>query len=720
MSKREHTPSPIKPTPFSSVGNSLPSPIKHNYSSMNYDDTLSNKRQRPLSFENDQENLDPSQILSSPKKARIEDIKQELAVVDKNINELQGIKDHYKKFVETTSNSNIVFKELEAEKQKNIELQKALAASEAKALRRKEKKAERKKVQEEEKAKIAEFMKMLEEQEAERLKVVAENAKLKGENNELKKIIHTELKSEIDRYQGDVMELEEKIVEESEKLLEVNFHQNQMPFDQIVNLMEKVCSTPKSEKYSTQIKFSEGEAKLISIGRAPTVGKSKSQLAHTIPYGLAEHLVKRVIEFSETFDERMELLIQDILPFFKYDKGIFIRKSELDKFNLSVKNAENKAFASYKTCNDTYFLIEENYTNLIGNPLQKEQIEYNYAVRKQYFIRSVLTYLKDSIHDNNTKQFFCETLSSFILSLFNKKPNSEYPASYSTKGNISELEIRLYDDVDDARTPNSKYFEVVRACDLNRLIENGEDLNERIRIVANSGDKVKKALEGLSILNEIIGLVLDAEDPIYLIDKYNKFNTQIMFSNSEPDLSKYNSPLTYENFKTEIQGHIAKQAFVMCGYKALEDKVLVCAENKSAVKAYTKAKGNDSAFFEIKDGPTFRAEERKLAKASHPKRPEETDHKFLAHMIVKFIEILTLAYESFKIGFTDFDECYPLKLLQSFTSLIAGDQRIDYKQFFENYITPLAKEWIESDYSNGSFSEIECSTGYIPLYDDHQ
>lgn len=719
MSKREHIPSPIKSDSLSRVENYLLSPIKHR-SPIAYDDTLSNKRERPFGFENDQENQDPSQTPSSPKKVKVDVIKQELVIVDRNINELQNIKDHYVKFVEDTSKSSTAFKELEAERAKTAELEKALAASEAKALRKKKKKAERKKASEEKKAKIAEFERMFEEQEAERLKTLAENAKLKSENIELKKFIHTELESQIVTYQDDVMELDEKIVKKSEELLEVNFYQNQIPFNQIINLMEKVCSTPKSEKYSTQITFSEGEAKLISIGRAPTIGESASQLAHIIPYGLVEHLVKRVIEFYDTFDDRMEILILDILPFFKYDKGICIRKSELEKFHLNAKNLESKTFASYKTCNDTYFLVEENYANLIENPLQKEQIKEDYAARKQYFIRSVLTYLKDSIHDNNTKQFFCEILSSFILNLFNEKPNAEYPASYSTKGNISELELRLYDDADDARSPKSKHFEVVRACDLNRFIGDGEDLNERIRIVGNSGDKVKKALEALSTINEIISIAARAIDPIHIIDGYNESNIQIMLSNSDSDLSAYNSLLSYKNFKNEIHHHIAKLAFVMCGYKALEDKVFVRTENKNAVKAYTKATGADYAFFEIKDGPAFRAEDRKIAKASHPKRLEETDHKFLAHMIVKFIEILTLTYQSFKTGFIDFDECYPLMLLGSFTSLICKDQKIDYKQFFDNNIVPLAKNWIESDYSNASFSEIEeFSPEYTPLYDNH-
>lgn len=140
MSKREHIPSPIKPNSFSRSGSTLPSPVKLKFSQTSHDDTSSIKRKRSSSFEDDKENQNPSQSPSSPKKARVEVVKQELVIVKKDINELQDIKDHYVKFVEATSSSSTTSKDLEAERARTAELEKALAALEAKALHRKEKK----------------------------------------------------------------------------------------------------------------------------------------------------------------------------------------------------------------------------------------------------------------------------------------------------------------------------------------------------------------------------------------------------------------------------------------------------------------------------------------------------------------------------------------------------------------------------------------------------
>jgi|GEM_PF-1481242 len=666
MSKREH----------------ILSPIKHTCSSIANDGTLSNKRQRSLGFENDQENQDPSRILSSPKKARKEVVKQELVVVDKNINELQDIKDPYVKFEEDTSKSSMALKELEAERQRNTELKKALAAFEAKAARRKEKKAALKKVLEAQKLEAAEL----------KAEKIAQEEALNSEK----------LKSA--KLEAEKMEIEEK-------LEKVEFHNRQISPYVIVNVMERVLSIKKTEKALSEIKFSHnGQPKLIIQGRAPVYGESKTQFNHIVPYGLVKKLLKDIIACQNTFNYKMEVLIEDTLTFFKHDKGICIRGSELESHNLKIQKVTARASIIYETKNDSYFLIENNYDDIIKNADKKHQAEESFVPRKQKFIKAALTALKNAIHDDNTKYIFCEELINFICNLFNKKTLAAYPGA----GNISELEIRLYESEKSALVKRSKAFKAVTASDLNS-IKDETDLNGRIRVVANSGNKVKEALKALSILNNIFEIFFEDERPNAKISDYNtKYNVQTKLSNSNPDLSAYNSDLLAKNVKTQIYYHIAKQAYEMFGLKALEQLVFSPTKEESAIKGYATAKGTIPTYYEFKDGVTYRALQKEAAKNKYPLyvdfRPEETDYDFLAIKSVDLINLINLTFPTFQTGFEDAKskETCPIMILKAFTNLIALDYQIDHDNFFNYYISPLVQDW-NNNLSDAILSDVELS-----------
>ena len=665
MSKRKSILSPSKSTPFSPSRSFPSSPIKYEYFPSSYSHTVSVKRERSYDSENDQENQDPNTAPSTPKKARTITVNKELITVENEQDKYEALKAKYAELEKTVIAQSTRETEIETIKARNADLETTLATVMAKNASRKAKKAA--------------------------LKEALRVEKLKTENL-----------------------LVEKTATD-DKLTQLELLQKQVSPYTIISVMEDTLSIKKSDKALTKIKSSsDGKLKLITLGRPPVHGELKDQFDHIIPYSLVEKLAKKTIECRETIDDKMQLLINDTLSFFRHDKGICIKNSELKALGLKFTTVAGRASINFETSNDKYFLIENGYEDLIKDKTKQSQAEEMFVPFKQKFIKTVLTNLKNAIHDDNTKQIFCETLTSFMFCLFNQKTFAAFPSA----GNISELEIRLYADADAALMKAYKAFEVVSAFDLNSYT-NSSDLNGRIRVVANSGSKVREALKALAVLDEIFELVFRAKDLKVKISEYNtKYNVQIKLSNSNPDLKAYNSFLSIDDIRTQVFHHIAKQAFDMFGLKALEQTVLVPTKDVKGIMGYATAAGQAPSYFELKEGEKHRAEQKGVAKSKYPAlvnfRPEKLDPMFLAKKSVDLIEMLKLTFSSFQTGFLTAaaEESCPVKILKAFTKLIALDYRIDHDDFYKDCITPFIENW-NAELVHGLEDINLCGEGYI-------
>ena len=719
--------SPFRGQPLGVYGyfNPPPSPV----------DNLSIKRKATGDPSENKENQARVNTANTPKKARVN---KELAEVTQKSGDLEVLKEKYVELEKRAKSEEARFaehaKKLEAALARSAENEKELEVEKFRSAQREKeieailaRNAEMERLLKEQQAKFAEFLEQAKKQEEAQIKLkeALESEKLKTdaklqaaeeENVKLKSALNDEqLRA---KEYGDLvldsfeqrMELETELTETKDKLELAELHLKQPSLFEIEELLGQALQVEATDKALAEIKvLAGGQHKLVTVGRPPVIGESKHQFAHIIPYGLIEKLAKNIIGNEHTFDRKISLLIDDLMMFYKFDKGICIKLSELKSLGLKLSTVVGRATSFYTTASDTYFLIENNYEELIQDPLKRQQAEEMFVLRKQKYIKNQLTALKQAIYDENTKHIFCEKLAIFMFTLFNKKTFAAYPS----EGNISELEIRLYDDAEAALKRGSKAFTTVSTFDLKNLIAEEVDLNGKIRVVANSGSKVKEALKALSILNKIFEKVFREDDFQSTFDKYNdKYNVQIKLSSSNPNLSLYNSDLTALE---QIYFHIAKQAYIMFGLKALEEVILAPTPDKKGILGYAKASGDKQVYYKLEDGVNYRAEQRKEAESKYPTltnfRPEITNFEFLARKSVEFIEILKLTYPSFLTGFLtaaiDQESC-PIKILKAFTNLIALDYQLEHNSFYATYVFPLTKSW-NIDYDSDFSSEIELS-----------
>lgn len=347
----------------------------------------------------------------------------------------------------------------------------------------------------------------------------------------------------------------------------------------ILSFLKGVMHLDLQNTLLTDIVFSDKGGSLTVVGRTKLDGISK-QLNHVIPVSFIKNLIDVSITNSACPKTALNLLTKQLIILAQGQEGFALTSEQLEKEEYSqiASIAPTLYDRQISTSLSNIFLFSPGKKKVLFNsPTKQEFAKKAYPAHNKTFIHKAMELFAEAIDetDENTATIACEALARFIFIICSKSQN----VSFATEGNTLRYEIRLYDDPKDAKEANDNYS-VVKSRELTHYDPN--TISGCVRIVNCEGVKIKETPKALKILNEIIEWfnLYDGEND-HLLKTYNaKYNSAIILSNYEKDISIYNAELTAKNYTSDLCYHVAKQLYLAFDLKALEDIVFVPSSSR--------------------------------------------------------------------------------------------------------------------------------------------
>ncbi|OZG31395.1 MULTISPECIES: hypothetical protein [Rickettsieae] len=484
-----------------------------------------------------------------------------------------------------------------------------------------------------------------------------------------------------------------------------NLKITQVKKSKIYDFLNSITMVDISDKILIDVIPNEQEGtKIVTLGRPPVLGSSKKQMRHVTPYTFVDHLVKTKISgLKVSQSDSLQDLAKPLKIFVSDQLGLSLGdtdyqslqqqlKTNKDVYHIKIKNTKR---AGYKYLIDDEKVVKTIRDKKFFSQVKIKDFETNYTKNIQKFIDYSVDILQQAIKDENTICISCEAIGRLTLTIFNQRIYTAFPE----EGNTVPYEIRLYDTVAGAKDPKNSNFQVLTQDEVVEL----QDIytkNPKIRIVNNEGDKIKKVISALEVINTIITLCnRDVNESIIetQINEYKKYDSIIKIKKESPLLlEKYNQEFTTDDIDELVtQGeilerdplyyHIAKHLYYAFDFKSLEDKVLV-PKNLSdrnithVIKVFPSAEGDMQTTYCIKDGDKYREDQMNSAVGYNKKavfRTEELDQLLLIKKVIDHVYISVLLFSSFIVGFKNSDVNYPKAILDAFSELIALDYSMD-------------------------------------------
>lgn len=233
-------------------------------------------------------------------------------------------------------------------------------------------------------------------------------------------------------------------------------------------------------------------------------------MRHVTPYTFVDHLVRTKISgLKSSQSDSLQDLAKPWKIFVSDQLGLSLGdmdyqslqqqlKTNKDVYHIKIKNTKR---AGYKYLIDDEKVVKTIRDKKFFGQVKIKDFETNYTKNIQKFIDYSIDLLQQAIKDENTISIACEAIGRLTLTIFNQRIYTAFPED----GNTVPYEIRLYDTVAEAKDPKNSNFQVLTQDEIVEL----KDIyakNPKIRIVNNEGDKIKKVISALEIINTIVTL----------------------------------------------------------------------------------------------------------------------------------------------------------------------------------------------------------------------
>lgn len=489
---------------------------------------------------------------------------------------------------------------------------------------------------------------------------------------------------------------------------------SQVKKSKIHGFLNAVTGVSMSDKVLIDVVLDTEEGnKIVILGRPPVSGSSKKQMRHVTPYSLVELFIKSRIQDEDILESNLiKQLAEPMKTFVSDQSGLCLNRTEYDNlkeelhltqdfYHIKMKNV--RGGANKYLINDEK-IIERIEEENIFNEQQIEQYRINYARSMGKFIDYSMDSLQQAIQDENTMSIAYEAVGRLMLTLFNQRLYTSFPE----EGNTLINEIRYYSTAAKAKDSRGQEFEILTHDEAAKFAEEGKLQTEKrqdpkVRIVPNEGNRVKKVIDALKIINEVINLVNDRrrEERIDTkIDEYNdKYNTKIKIKGLAEELeARCNENISLQSIKLymdqqeesldHIRYHIAKHLYAAFDFKPLEEKILVPANESeknqaiNLINVFPSAEGIRKAAYHIKNGPEYRKDQINSAVGYNDKvvfREEDLNPSLLAKKVIDHAYLSILPFKSFQEGFREDDnedyisDNYALDILKTFSVLAIKD-----------------------------------------------
>lgn len=491
---------------------------------------------------------------------------------------------------------------------------------------------------------------------------------------------------------------------------------------EILRFLESVIEVDLSSDVLTDIVYKQdGTGKFTVVGRPKVTGSSTKQMRHITPYSFIEKLISKMVKSSLSINELFDKL-SNALVLFPNDKTGFcfnsqdLQNSPYKSISSTLKAKPDMVTKSLFNTNVKYSFVDTSYSKeLFTTPTKKAKATKEFGIKNTEFIQASLAKLKNAIgdQDHNTSNIANEALARFMFILFNQQKYAAFPK----EGNTLEYEIRLYDSLEDAADPKEAKYEVMTSREVKKIIDEGNSykINKCIRIVNCEGSKSKEIYKGLVTLDNLInkynflGNIGEGISIESLLKIFNtKYNFYLKLANVNPDLSKYNDDLNIDSYKENIAHQTAKLLYYVFDFKALEDNVFAPKIGKKSIKVYNSATGLKTAKYAIKDGNTYRKDQKNEATGYNDEvtfRSSKTKLDILAQKAVQHLYIALMPFDSLYKGFKSFslfkstvqdkEDGFIKTILDSFAHLIKldyalnHDQEVTFDQFISEDFTKI-------------------------------
>lgn len=424
--------------------------------------------------------------------------------------------------------------------------------------------------------------------------------------------------------------------------------------------------------YLTDIQFGKDSSGNVCtvVGRPNVLSSSRKQMRHVTPFSFIKYLIDQKAKESndaKQFINKISGLLTMLLP---HTEGLAIPAKELATTPYSKVRSEvvKKSSRSLKDSNgELYVLVSpEKYNKKMFTPRKLEKAVTEYQIRQKQFVESSIKQLINAVPDwdNNTMIMMAELVAKLLLGCFNQREDIVYPE----EGNSLPYEIRLFKSKHDAihRPTDKNAYEVLSSWQIDDLIDEGKNLDKKVRVVVCEGADVRRAKDALVCLNK---LKVDIDVPSAsciqeahtLVKEYNaKYNKSVLLTNSSAlplgeKLLEFNCDLEVKNLSDNIISHIAKQLFIVFDYKALEEYVFVTANRRDkknddyCVEVFPSASGKRSVKYVVKKGKAYREYKANEATGYNDKVIFRNEEKFsydkLAEIIVQHVLISTVSFD---------------------------------------------------------------------------
>lgn len=557
-------------------------------------------------------------------------------------------------------------------------------------------------------------------------------SKNQGSDNKKPKLSHSNDGRETELEEVDLRDIDPRLKNNKALNSQPNFFYNQISKENIRNFISKAISTNISSRVLTDI---TGEH-FLSVGRPHVDGSSTKQMRHVTPYSFLEKLISANVNSSPDKKSLIHSLGSYINLLISDREGASVSKNLLETEEYLPIADKIRKFSSKSIAinSEEHYLVSPSKVNYAFNtPTRKAIAMQGFAEKNTQFTQIAINALCNSIreYDENTLTILAEELCRLLFTIFNGRPGVAYPA----EGNTSQQEIRYYETKEDAEAGNKNYT-VIKPREINSLINQGEDLNWKLRLADAEGSRVQRVKKALDVLTELLASKEQTKESLnddsfsHLIEEYNdKYNEIIKLTNSDygpfdehlrkynNNLGEYNNNLDEECFTSNLYAHIAKQLFLVFDYKALEQEVFVFS-HKNFINSYSNASGNRTTKRTIKDGDNYREHQVEDASGYNDsvifRNEEKLNIKNLTHKIVEHVAISMFSYKQFDFNIDKFN-----KVLDEFSALMRMEYELEEDKYSElsenaksestNYFDIFDLEYnpdIKISFADGCFKEI--------------
>lgn len=489
---------------------------------------------------------------------------------------------------------------------------------------------------------------------------------------------------------------------------------SQVKKSKIHGFLNAVTGVSMSDKVLIDVVLDAEEGnKIVILGRPPVSGSYKKQMRHVTPYSLVELFIKSKVQNEDILEsDLIKQLAEPMKTFVSDQSGLCLNRTEYndlkeklqltqDFYHVTMKNV--RGGANKYLINDER-IIERIEEDNIFDERQVEQYRANYVRSMGKFIDYSIDSLQEAIQDENTISIAYEAVGRLMLTLFNQRLYTSFPE----EGNTLINEIRYYSTAAKAKDSRGQEFEILTHDEAAKLAEEGKLQTEKrqdpkVRIVPNEGNRVKKVIDALKMLDKIIFLINDRDDDVEIqpkIKEYNeKYNTEIKIKELAEELEdSYNEDISLQSIKLYIERqeealdhiryHITKHLYAAFDFKPLEAKVLVPANESeknqavNLINVFPSAEGIRKAAYHIKNGSEYRKDQVNSAIGYNDNivfREEDLNPSLLAKKVVDHAYLSILPFSSFQEGFREannedyISDNYALDILKTFSVLAIKD-----------------------------------------------